>query len=804
MIENKLEYREWCRNNGLGENAIGNYVTWLNKASEYIGEEISYSNLSSEDDIDRMINLLKQHPDKVEINATTLQNTRSAMRKYLAMVTEKQNLQSNPLIDPVVKESLLEMFASMQTQGSLPTEAYLQESYKTFRDNFGPEKLRSIEGIELLRLIHGRGNNDSLVYMLEFQCKEFGGIRGGDATKFGIYFRQQTNEWITGTGRAPRIISEEEAIQYVTRQRDQLLAGIAALSDLPQDASDKEYIALQNKLENEAPDICNNGWTHKYWHMLFPDKLDDYHNEKWHRYHLIKLLQLPPIAQGLYTCAGRFIQIAKELDWPINYLTSVLNSVHGNPTNYWLIGTKLGGERSIWQDMQRGNYAAIGWGTIGSLDTFINDNRSNTLVKQEISSKLLADGHYTEQSVRTRKAGEILDFLKNVQKNDLIIAVEGQRVIGVGRVSGDYYFENTPPVDAFHRRKVDWLSFEEWKLPEAEGIRTTVCNIKKEVNMLAVEHVIAHYPVDLTTQPQIEPQQLHVEIMSPYTIENMINEGVFLESSEIDKIKNRLESKKNLILQGAPGVGKTFVAKKLAYVLMGEKADDRIVSVQFHPSYSYEDFVRGYRPTDEAGKFELIDGSFWSFCDKARNNPDKKHVMLIDEINRGNLSQIFGELFMLVEADKRGELVTPLYRHKNNQEEQFSIPPNVYLIGTMNIADRSLALVDYALRRRFAFVTLEPKFDSDAFYRWLENDGADDELILKITERMIELNVRISEDRQLGAAYRVGHSFFCNKPSGGCSDAWFNEVIETEIIPLLEEYWHDNPEQLKQASNLLA
>lgn len=285
--------------------------------------------------------------------------------------------------------------------------------------------------------------------------------------------------------------------------------------------------------------------------------------------------------------------------------------------------------------------------------------------------------------------------------------------------------------------------------------------------------------------------------LSVFTIEQMRTEGVFLNEPEIERIKHRLETKKNLILQGAPGVGKTFVAKKLAYLLMGEKADDRIVSVQFHPSYSYEDFVRGYRPTDEAGKFQLVDGIFWKLCDKARQNLDRKYVILIDEINRGNLSQIFGELFMLLEADKRNEQVSPLYSKLDS--ELFSIPDNVHLIGTMNIADRSLALVDYALRRRFAFVTLEPQFTSGLFSGWLEKQGASGAINQQIKERMTALNNRISNDSQLGEAFRIGHSFFCQKPAQGYSDDWFKEIIETEIIPLLEEYWHDNRSQLNDA-----
>ena len=290
------------------------------------------------------------------------------------------------------------------------------------------------------------------------------------------------------------------------------------------------------------------------------------------------------------------------------------------------------------------------------------------------------------------------------------------------------------------------------------------------------------------------------EIVSPlpsYGIQDMVADGVFLDEPEIERIKHRLETKKNLILQGAPGVGKTFVAKKLAYLLMGEKADDRIVSVQFHPSYSYEDFVRGYRPTDEAGKFQLVDGIFWKLCDKARQNLNRDYVILIDEINRGNLSQIFGELFMLLEADKRNEQVSPLY--SRHDDLLFSIPDNVHLIGTMNIADRSLALVDYALRRRFAFVTLEPQFNSGLFSDWLEKQGVSGAIIQQIKERMTVLNSRISNDSQLGEAFRIGHSFFCQKPAQGYSDDWFKEIIETEIIPLLEEYWHDNRSQLNDA-----
>lgn len=297
-----------------------------------------------------------------------------------------------------------------------------------------------------------------------------------------------------------------------------------------------------------------------------------------------------------------------------------------------------------------------------------------------------------------------------------------------------------------------------------------------------------------------------VDVAAAYSPADVLAEGVFLREEEVATALRRLESKKLLILQGAPGVGKTFVAKKLAYALMESRDDSRVAAVQFHPSYSYEDFVRGYRPTGEAGKFELKDGPFVRLCDRAAADPDRRYVLLIDEINRGHTSQVFGEPFMLLEADKRGRkhAVTPLYQRG---EEPFFVPENVYVIGTMNIADRSLALVDFALRRRFAFLTLEPRFGDPAFRRWLRDRKMPDSLCQLVIQRLSALNERIAADSQLGPAFRVGHSFFC--PRGDdfsqLDVTWYREIIATEIVPLLEEYWYDAPDKARAAEqDLLA
>ncbi|MCB9665797.1 MAG: AAA family ATPase [Alphaproteobacteria bacterium] len=279
-----------------------------------------------------------------------------------------------------------------------------------------------------------------------------------------------------------------------------------------------------------------------------------------------------------------------------------------------------------------------------------------------------------------------------------------------------------------------------------------------------------------------------------YGLEDVVDEGVFLDLAVLERALARLRQKKNLILQGAPGTGKSFLAPKLAYALMDERAPERIERLLFHPSTTYEDMVRGLRPGTTAGSFELKDGPLWRVAERAADDPERDHVLLIDEINRGNLAQIFGECLQLLEADKRGpeHAITPLYTRHDG--ERFFLPPNLYVIGTMNVADRSLALVDFALRRRFAFLTLPPQYQSPAFRRWMTDRGMPASLLHRIVQAMTRLNETITNDASLGPAFQVGHSFFCPRGEDFSSldDAWFLDVVDTEIDPLLHEYWYDD------------
>lgn len=273
---------------------------------------------------------------------------------------------------------------------------------------------------------------------------------------------------------------------------------------------------------------------------------------------------------------------------------------------------------------------------------------------------------------------------------------------------------------------------------------------------------------------------------------NEFLDSVYMTESRLDSLISVLRNKKNIILQGAPGVGKTFAAKRLAYVMMGEKDESRIEFVQFHQNYSYEDFVMGYKPVNDG--FELRNGIFYRFCQKAANQPDKDHFFIIDEINRGNLSKIFGELLMLIERDYRGARTTLAYNGL-----AFSVPTNLYIIGMMNTADRSLAMIDYALRRRFSFFEIEPGFDSDGFSKY-QNQLNNDTLNVLI-ERIKELNKEISLDKSLGKGFCIGHSYFCERKV--CTDEWMQAIVHYDILPLLGEYWFDDNARLRRWENVL-
>lgn len=368
----------------------------------------------------------------------------------------------------------------------------------------------------------------------------------------------------------------------------------------------------------------------------------------------------------------------------------------------------------------------------------------------------------------------------------VIVKASDKQLLGYGEVRSEYLYEDKDEYP--HQREVIWRS-------------TTPKDYYQIDEIFGVKNFVRKYLTDITKYEGFG-EKLIDSLKDSSTESEVIEEketySLFLDKEVFNSILNSLTYKKNVILQGPPGVGKTYIAKKLALALTDSK--ENIETIQFHQSYSYEDFMQGYRPSEDGG-FYLKNGIFYELCEKAEQNTDQNFVIIIDEINRGNLSKIFGELMMLIESDKRGDYVTLTY----STNVKFTVPNNLYIIGTMNTADRSIALVDYALRRRFRFFTLEPQFNSK-FSKFLQARGIDELTIKKIVNNISELNMDIISNISLGKGFQIGHSYFTprNDETINNSEEWYADIINHEILPLLEEYYLDDDEAVKgKAQSLL-
>lgn len=373
------------------------------------------------------------------------------------------------------RQEILSKYEELLNEGKLYTKEQLNQYYATFRQRFGPDVLSGLDGEALLSFIHDHSDKDSLVYWLEFKnddefdTKQFGSIAGGSALKFRVFRRKETGHWQAGDEKnKPKDISVEEAIEFARTHRDQLMKGVQLLDEFPDDASDEDYAQLQDQMDELAPDVSKLAWGHKYFSLLFPNKFDDYHSPDWQRFHILKLLQLPPDGEGRYICAGRFVSAAMEVDLPMNQFTATLNAVQGRLHRYWRVGTR-GGKSNIshWPMMKERDCVAIGWPGLGDLSWVEAKKTSRDKLKDLIHEK-----HPSSPQAEGRAASEITNFIATINEGDIIWAADGAKILGIGRVTGEYRFE--PEFDFPHQRPVEWLNLEEWKMPINEGLQTTV------------------------------------------------------------------------------------------------------------------------------------------------------------------------------------------------------------------------------------------------------------------------------------------------------------------------------------------
>ena len=345
------------------------------------------------------------------------------------------------------------------------------------------------------------------------------------------------------------------------------------------------------------------------------------------------------------------------------------------------------------------------------------------------------------------------------------------KIIGRGIVTGGYIFDDSRD-DFKNLRQVEWTHVGCWEASEFPIPVKTLTNFSGYTDGL-------HKIETLFNSAPIDP----VVAVKKYTKQDFLKD-VYVTENDFETLSSLLKRKKNIILQGAPGVGKTYAAKRLAWAVMGEVDEERIEQVQFHQNYSYEDFMMGYKPNKNGG-FDMRTGVFYNFCKRAIADSERPYFFIIDEINRGNLSKIFGELLMLIEQDYRDKPIKLSYR-----DEKFAVPSNLHIIGMMNTADRSLAMIDYALRRRFSFFEMKPGFDSVGFNNYLKNIGNN------------KLNDAIADDASLGNGFCIGHSYFCNLNSK-ITDQELVEIVNYDIIPMLREYWFDNDNKYKYEAQKL-
>ena len=664
------------------------------------------------------------------------------------------------------------------------SEDTLQRLYNDFNTKFSPEVLSRIPDAELLTSLFysSESTNDCLCYWLEFNAqikKYFGSISGGSSFKFGLYQRKEDNVWISGGPTKPEELSDADAMQLERRIRDMLIMGAEVIASFDKLDTLEVYEELDDKLNATIGKYASIAWIHKYFQMVYPKKFATWHSSEWQRHMLLAYGICP--SKKYYARSGQLALVAGYANMSAPFFSGASYDRFGEIKQFFRLGTS-DGANSHFSDWRKDGIAAIGWPKIGQIEAYLQGNDVN---RKAISEKLSEVYYPSDNRTASRKAGELAAFYKT-NGNSVFVAMNGENLLALGDNIGAYIYADGQEFP--HHKPIHWHDcfLSKDKLPKkSEGLLTSCIILSDDDNLIYLYH------------------KYYTEI----SFEEVIEVGEEEKSCVVKTPRMNPLHPLNQIIYGAPGTGKTYSSIEYAMAIVENRPVDlskrtreqrlelmqkysecisarRVVFTTFHQSYGYEEFVQGIRPDSKAGAicFEKVDGVFKTIADVAMKDPVNNYVIIIDEINRGNISKIFGELITLMEDDKRcGELnqlsvTLPL-------GERFAVPNNLYLIGTMNSADKSISLVDTALRRRFAFVEMAP------------NEALIDDTTLRNV--LIALNDFIKKELR-STDLLIGQAYFIGKAPDD-----LRSIMNNNIIPLLYEYFYDDEAKVKKALDCL-
>lgn len=665
------------------------------------------------------------------------------------------------------------------------SEDTLQGLYNNFNAKFSPEALSRIPDAELLTSLFytSESTNDCLCYWLEFNSqikKYFGSISGGSSFKFGLYQRKEDNVWVSGSPTKPEALSDADALQLGRSIRDILIKGAEVITSFDKLDTPEAYEKLDDKLNTVIGKYAGFAWIHKYFQMVFPTKFATWHSSEWQR-HILLAYGIHPSTK-YYARSGQLAIIAGYANMSAAFFSGASYDRFGDIKQFYRLGTS-DGTNSYFTDWHKDGVAAIGWPSIGQMDAYLQGNDIN---RKAISEKLSEVYYPSDNRTASRKAGELAAFYRT-NGNSVFVAMNGESLLALGDDVGAYYYADGQEFP--HRKPTTWhvcFSSED-KLPnKLEGLRTSCVLLSDDDNLLYLYH---KYYYEMSDEEAIEV-------------------GEEEKASVIRTPRVNPLHPLNQIIYGAPGTGKTYSSIEYAMAIVENRPVDlaqrtrehrqelmqkysecvsagRVIFTTFHQSYGYEEFVQGIRPDAKVGtiSFRKVDGVFKTIADAAIRDPENNYVIIIDEINRGNISKIFGELITLIEDDKRcGELnqlsvTLPM-------GERFAVPNNLYVIGTMNSADKSISLVDTALRRRFVFVEMAP------------NEALIDDTTLRNV--LLALNDYIKKELR-STDLLIGQAYFIGKAPDD-----LGSIMNNNIIPLLYEYFYDDEAKVKKALDCLA